>query len=168
MLGDSPPGEQLWSTLWGLNYSFRMATCMQLASHRGEDFTSRRSALPDSLPAHAASRPLHEKQSPQKFRRKRTRRLRRFLTWLSCARRETFYDQWPVRRGRRLKSGNDGVHRESQALYGAPHWWKLGRISSLKNRNKDAVILALRQQKHFEDNCPPAYKGSRLRIEKEI
>lgn len=59
LLGDSPPGEQLWSTLWGLNYSFRMATCIQLASHCEEDFTSRGSALLDSLPPH----PLHEKHS---------------------------------------------------------------------------------------------------------
>lgn len=167
MLGDSPPGEQLWSTLWGLNYSFRMATCIQLASHREEDFTSRGSALPDSLSAHAASRPLHEKQSPQKFRRKRTHRLRRFLTWLSCARHETFYDRRPVRLNGRLRSGNDGVHQEAWALYGAPHWWKLGRISSLKNINRETVILVLRQeQQHCEDNHPPAYKGLSLQIEK--
>lgn len=40
-----------------------MATCIQLASHCEEDFTSRGLALPDSLPAHAASHPLHEKHS---------------------------------------------------------------------------------------------------------
>lgn len=44
-----------------------MATCIQLASHRGEDFTSCGSALPDALPAHVASRPRREKQPSQKF-----------------------------------------------------------------------------------------------------
>lgn len=39
--------EQLWSTLWGLNYSFRMVTCIQLAWDCGEDFASY--SLPDSL-----------------------------------------------------------------------------------------------------------------------
>lgn len=55
LLGDSPPGEQLWSTLWGLNYSFRMATCIQLAWDCGEDFASCRSAWLDGLSAHPAS-----------------------------------------------------------------------------------------------------------------
>lgn len=55
LLVDSPPGEQLWSTLWGLNYSFRMATCIQLPSDCGKDFASRSSALLDSLSAHSAS-----------------------------------------------------------------------------------------------------------------
>ena len=55
LLGDSPPGEQLWSTLWGLNYSFRMATCIQLAWDCGEDFASCSSALLDGLSAHPAS-----------------------------------------------------------------------------------------------------------------
>lgn len=40
-----------------------MATCIQLASHCEEDFTSRGSALLDSLPPHAASHPLHEKHA---------------------------------------------------------------------------------------------------------
>lgn len=47
LLGDSPPGEQLWSTLWGLNYSFRMATCIQLVWNCGEDFAS--CSSPDSF-----------------------------------------------------------------------------------------------------------------------
>lgn len=55
LLGDSPPGEQLWRTLWGLNYSFRMATCIQPAWDCGEDFASCSSALPDSLLALSAS-----------------------------------------------------------------------------------------------------------------
>lgn len=64
--------------------------------------------------------------------------------------------------------GDAGVHRETWASYGAPHWWKLARISSLKNRSKEAVISALRWQQHLEDNRPPAYKGLRLQIEKEM
>lgn len=62
-----------------------MATCIQLASHRGEDFTSRGSALPDSLPARASSCPLHEKQSPQNLRRKKDAQITKILDLIeSC------------------------------------------------------------------------------------
>lgn len=64
LLGDSPPGEQLWSTLWGLNYSFSMATCIQLAWDCGEDFTSCSSALPDSL----SDTLLHHAPQKKKYR----------------------------------------------------------------------------------------------------
>lgn len=51
--------------------------------------------------------------------------------------------------------GTIGVHQKAWTLYGVLLRWKLGRISILSNINKEAVILNLRQWRHFEDNPPP-------------
>lgn len=133
MLGDSPPGEQLWSTLWGLNYSFRMATCIQLALHRGEDFTSHGSALLDSLPWKTVNTKVRAGKGRADYDDSVLRGVKHFMIGGLFGATDASDLQ------------NAGVYQEAWASYGAPYWWKLGRISSLK-KNKEAVMSALRRQ----------------------